>query len=828
MTDDRAWTFSGFDPADEGRREALCVLGNGYFATRGAAPEAEDDGVHYPGTYAAGCYDRRTAEVAGQEITTESMVNLPNWLPLTFRFDDGDWFDLSRCTLLEHEIALDLERGLLSRRCRFRDRAGRTTTLTQRRIVHMGLPHLAALETTLVPEDHSSTITFRSGLDGRVRNTGVARYEALEGAHLTGFEVHEHSPETLGLRARTAWSRIEVAEAARTRVRTDGREPNVPRTTVVEADRIAHELVVAARPGERVVIEKVVALHTSRDRAISEPAAESAELVAEAGGFESLLETHQAAWLKSWRAFRCGIRGAGDIRRAVRLHLFHLLQTISPNSADLDVGVPARGLHGEAYRGHVFWDELFVLPVLALRAADEARALLLYRYRRLHQARSAARRAGRAGAMFPWQSGSNGREESQRLHLNPRSRRWLTDDTHLQRHIGIAIAYNTWHYYQSTADTAFLRDFGAELILDITRFAAGLARYDPSRDRYVVEGVVGPDEYHTAYPGAATAGIDNNAYTNVMLAWLCRTAVRVLTVLAPERRRELMAELGLREAELARWKRLSRKLFVPFHDGIPSQFEGYHELAELDWHGYRRRYGDIRRLDRILEAEGDDPNRYQASKQADVLMLFYLLSAEELRDVLAGLGYPFPAHRIPETIEHYLRRTSHGSTLSSVVHAWVLARSDRQRAWEHFHRVLEADVHDTRGGSTREGVHLAAMAGSIDLLQRCFAGVEARQEALRLNPCWPPELGELELDLRYREHPVSLSVTGRTAVVRVGRGGPTGGSIRCACGDCEVELAPGDGATFRWERGEAARVRVRRDRTGPGTATADRRNRSAG
>lgn len=355
--------------------------------------------------------------------------------------------------------------------------------------------------------------------------------------------------------------------------------------------------------------------------------------------------------------------------------------------------------------------------------------------------------------MFPWQSGSNGREESQALHLNPRSRHWSPDHTSLQRHIGIAIAHNTWRYYQSTADEAFLNDFGAELILDTTRFLAGLARYDPARDRYVVEGVVGPDEYHTAYPGAATPGINNNAYTNVMLAWLCRTASTVLDMLSAHRRRELTTELGLHSTDIDHWDRLSRKLFVPFRNGIPDQFEGYSELAELDWRGYRDHYGDIRRLDRILEAEGDDPNRYQASKQADVLMLFYLLSAEELRDVLDRLGYPFPPHRIPETIEHYLRRTSHGSTLSAVVHAWVLARANRHQAWEHFHRALDSDVHDTQGGSTSEGIHLAAMTGTIDLLQRCFAGIDARDGALHLNPCWPQELGELKLELLYRATP---------------------------------------------------------------------------
>ncbi|MCX2729398.1 glycoside hydrolase family 65 protein [Saccharopolyspora sp. NFXS83] len=807
MTGEHLWRFSGLDLDDEGRREALCTLGNGYFATRGAAPEAVRDDVHYPGTYVAGCYDRRTAEVAGQEVTNESMVNLPNWLPLTFRFDDGAWFDLRRFSLVEHEVELDLEHALLRRRCRFRDDDGRTTTLLQRRIVHMGLPHLAALETTLIPEDHASTITFRSGLDGRVRNSGVARYEEVERPHLTDFGTRELSPETVLLSARTAQSRISVAEAARARVRLDGHELSPLRTVIAEEDLIAHEFAVAAGPGQHVQVEKVVALHTSRDTAISEPAAESAELCAEAADFDALLRSHQAAWARSWRTFHFDVRGSAEIRRKVRLHVLHLIQTISPNTADLDVGVPARGLHGEAYRGHVFWDELFVLPVLTLRAPDESRALLMYRYRRLPQARRAARLAGSTGAMFPWQSGSNGREESQALHLNPRSRHWSPDHTRLQRHLGIAIAHNTWRYYQSTADEAFLNDFGAELILDTTRFLARLARYDPARGRYVVEGVVGPDEYHTAYPGAAAPGINNNAYTNVMLAWLCRTASTVLDMLSAHRRRELATELGLHSTDIDHWDRLSRKLFVPFHIGIPDQFEGYSELAELDWRAYHDRYGDIRRLDRILEAEGDDPNRYQASKQADVLMLFYLLSAEELRDVLDRLGYPFPPHRIPETIEHYLRRTSHGSTLSAVVHAWVLARANRHQAWEHFHRALDSDVHGTRGGSTSEGIHLAAMTGTIDLLQRCFAGIDARDGALHLNPCWPQELGELKLELLYRGHPLSITITGRTAVVRVGLS-----SVRtafsCACGGREALLRGGSAVRFSLEHGVPARADV--------------------
>ena len=157
--------------------------------------------------------------------------------------------------------------------------------------------------------------------------------------------------------------------------------------------------------------------------------------------------------------------------------LFHLLQTTSRNTLDLDVGVPARGLHGEAYRGHVFWDELFVLPVLTLLPPG-ARALItvLYRYRRLPEARWAAHQAGFRGAMYPWQSGSNGREEAQVVHLNPLSGRWLPDVSQLQRHAGLAVAFTTWHYFERPVTWIFfLQEEGAEMILEIARYWAALA-----------------------------------------------------------------------------------------------------------------------------------------------------------------------------------------------------------------------------------------------------------------------------------------------------------------------------------------------------------------
>jgi trehalose/maltose hydrolase-like predicted phosphorylase len=804
-----AWTLEmdggeavGCDPAGEGRREALCTLGNGRFATRGAAPESHADGVHYPGTYAAGVYNRLRDDIAGRVVENESVVNLPNWLDLRLGTGDAGWVDLSGVRVLEHRWALDMRRGLLTRKLRFVDPAGRTTAVRQRRIVSMAQPQLAGLHTVVTAEDWSGTLRVASGIDGAVTNGGVARYAGMASNHLDLVDTAEPAPHTLLLVARTHQSEVRIAEATRTRVRcADGSEPDPH--LVRDGERVAHEFDVEVRAGEPVSIEKVVALQTSRDPAISEPALAATEQVAAAPGFDDLLTRHELAWDQLWRRFHIDLGDLGDgggdtadeLLRTVRLSVFHVLQAVSPHNVDLDAGIPARGLHGEAYRGHVFWDELFVLPAVTLRLPGLTRALLRYRTRRLDAARRAARAAGHRGAMYPWQSASDGREETQRVHLNPRSGRWLPDTSHLQRHVGLAIAYNIWQYHQATGDVEFLAGHGAETLLEIARFFAGTTSYDAARDRFRIRGVMGPDEYSTRYPGAAEPGIDDNAYTNVMVVWLLLRAQDVLDELPATRRRELVEILGLSSEELLHWRDVSRRMYVPIApDGIISQFEGYRDLPELDWDDYRRRYGDIQRLDRILEAEGRSVDDYQVSKQADVLMLFYLLSADELRQLLGRLGYALPPDSIPRTIEYYLARTSHGSTLSALVHAWVLARANRAQALEHFARAVASDLTDIQGGTTAEGVHLGAMAGSMDLLQRCFAGLETRHGALWFNPHWPRGLGRLEFAVEYRGQPLTVDVVGRE--VRVSAGPGAGGPVRIGCGEEVCDLRPGETVRF--------------------------------
>jgi len=800
-----SWSFvyEGFKPDEEGLREALCTLGNGYFATRGAAAESKADSVHYPGTYLAGGYNRLSTEIAGRVIENEDLVNLPNWLCLSFRIGDGPWFRLNDVKIISYRQELELKSGILIKQVRFRDEQGRQTEMTHRRLVHMGNPHLAATETSFTAENWTGLMEVRSALDGRVINGGVERYQDLNGDHLKPLETEATNPETIFLKVETKNSGLRIAQAARTQVFRGDRPLTVERQGVEEAGYIAQQFQVDMSEGAEVRIEKIVSLFTSRDHAISECGLESKKNLRRAGSFETLMQTHILAWKQLWQRFDMDFHSnesdSDRMSSILHLYIFHLLQSTSIHTMDLDVGVPSRGWHGEAYRGHVFWDELFIFPFLNLRLPETTRSLLIYRYRRLGEARAAAKKAGYRGAMYPWQSGSNGREESQQLHLNPKSGRWIPDNSRLQRHVNAAIAYNIYQYYQITHDMELLCFYGAEIFLEIARFWASAATYNPDIDRYEIFRVMGPDEYHDALPDSDQPGLNNNAYTNIMAAWVLSRALEILELLPGDQRGELSAGLGLDSRETDLWQKISRKMRVVFHDnGIISQFEGYGQLEEFNWDGYRKKYPDIQRVDRILESEDDTPNRYKASKQADVLMLFYLFSAEELRDLFHQLGYPFEYETIPNNIEYYMKRTSHGSTLSRVVHSWVLARSDRTGSWKFFHEALQTDVADIQGGTTPEGIHLGAMAGTVDLIQRGYTGIEARGDTLFFNPCLPKQLNHLQMDIRYRGHSLAVTIQPDKLTVK---------ACRCTEGPIQIRVRE---QTFTLHENETREVELRK------------------
>jgi trehalose/maltose hydrolase-like predicted phosphorylase len=749
-------SFDAYDPADERRREALLALGNGFLLTRGCATDALADRYRYPGTYRAGCYDRLATEVEGDLVEHDSIVNLPNWLPLTFRRKgDTEWFALDRVNILDYRHVLDLAKGVTRRSVLVEDGGGRRTRLREDRFVSMARPHLAALRLELSAENWSGEIEVLSALDGTVTKSNVERYKRFDNRHLVPVGSRVIEPNLLLLEVETRQSRVRIAIAVRTH-ETGGNFAFYK--TRRSSSSIAGYGICSLSSGKAVIIEKTVAVVTSRDPTISEPVETARRTVQLAPSFSGLRSAHEEAWSQLWRRSAMEI-AQRNIANATALHWFHILQTISPHTEALDVGFPPHGWQ-EGYHGQIFWDDVLIFPALSVRFPHLARALLLYRYRRLEDARREARRAGYRGAMFPWRSAGSGQDATPRYQLNLISGRFMRDHTRLQRHIGAAIAFNIWHYYLATGDRDFIREQGAEMLFEIARFWASIARLNPDCGRYEICGVIGPDEFHDAYPRADGLGINNNAYTNVMAAWTLWRALDLLADLPAAHRDALCRHLHLDAAELALWDEISRRMRVVFHDdGIISQFEGYERLKEPDLGQLNRNYPG-ERADWVLEAKGDDVNSYQITKQADALMLYHLLPGEELCAILRRLGYGLGPEQLRRTAAYYSARTTHDSSLSRVVHAGALARLNPAQSWHFFLQSLQPDMEPCNSSTSEEGLHLGAMAGSIDVIQRHYLGLGFELDAIKLDPAPPSKLGPVKLAFEYRQEDFTLEWTG--------------------------------------------------------------------
>ena len=765
--------YQDFNPEEEGRREALCALGNGYFVTRGALPESMADNIHYPGTYLAGGYNRLKTELAGRIIENEDLVNIPNWLCLKFRISGENWFQIKDVSILFYRQNLDIKKGILSRTIRFQDNKNRETMIVQHSLVHVEDMHRAALKSILIPLNWQGKLEICSALDGRVTNMGVKRYQDLNNIHLEFIDSRHLDDNNMILHVRTNQSHIDIAMGAKTEIFLNNKNCQYKSAPADEPGFPAKHFSVNVKQGDTITVEKLVCLYTSRDTGISECVLEVENtLTTNDADFSSLSKSHITAWYLLWKEFDVKLKLnkkdiEQDIQKNIRLYIFHLLQSSSLHSLDIDVGMPARGWHGEGYRGHIFWDEIIIFPFLNYRVPQITKSLLMYRYRRLKEARNAAKALGYKGAMYPWQSGSSGREETQQMHLNPQSGRWIPDNTHLQRHISTAIVYNIWQYFEITGDMEFLSFYGGEIIIEIARFWASIATYDKESSRYEILGVMGPDEYHTAYPNMDKPGLNNNAYTNLMVMFVMDQTLNLQNIISEHDWANLKKKLKVEKSEIQIWQSMSRRMKLTFHDnGIISQFEGYEKLKEFDWDGYRKKYDNIQRLDRILEKEGDDVNAYKLSKQADVLMIFYLFSAEKLRKMFKRLDYPFSKNLISKNINYYLPRTTNGSSLAAIIHAWIEARRKRELSWEFFSQALETDIVEHKNGSTQEGIHLAAMSGCIDILQRSYAGIEIRGNILILNPLLTKSINRISLHIRYRKHWLDLDISQEKVIIK--------------------------------------------------------------
>ena len=761
-------TYHDYDSSKERSREALLTVGNGFFGTRGAMEETHANKINYPGTYFAGLYNRLTTLVAGHEVENEDFVNAPNWLPVSFKIDDGEWFDPNKNKILEINRTLDFKTGLLHRVMIVEDEEGHRTNIESCRFASMDNMHLAALRYRITPLNYSAPISIFSALDGTISNEGVERYKSLNSKHLVPAE--QGGEGTLSwLKVKTSQSNIEITEASKLSLTVD----NIPHHDFgVSTDEgiVYTYMDVEGKEGKTITLEKIVAMATSLETKTDRRTFVMDQLLG-IGDFDTLFQKSATAWGSVWDEADIHIDGDRASQRLLRMHIYHLMVSASQHNTKLDASITARGLHGEAYRGHIFWDELFVLPFYNIHFPEVSKAMLMYRYRRLDKAREYANEHGHQGAMYPWQSGSDGREETQVLHLNPVSGEWGDDYSSLQRHVSLAVAYNIYQYFHTTEDIEFINNYGAEMFFEIARFWADMAEFDKTTGRYSIAGVMGPDEFHEMYPEAEKGGLKDNAYTNVMVAWLFKKSAELADFMDEDAKKTLFSKIGLKESEISQWQQIRKKLrLVINEEGIISQYDGYFDLRELDWDYYRNKYGNVYRMDRLLKAEGKSADDYKVAKQADTLMIFYNLKKEEVDGLLTEMGYTLPSDYLEKNLTYYLARTSHGSTLSRVVHAQLANMvGDENLSWQLYYDALESDYNDIQGGTTGEGIHAGVMAGTIMIALTNFAGIDIRGNKLSVNPKLPQRWKNLSTGLHFKQTAWQIEIKNNDVSVKANK-----------------------------------------------------------
>ncbi|MFV0555769.1 MAG: glycoside hydrolase family 65 protein [Lactovum sp.] len=734
-------------------QESLMTLGNGYLGWRGAPIWSEFSENHYPGLYLAGIFNKTKTEVAGHEVINEDMVNIPNPQLLRF-FIDGKRVDFSDEFIVDRKSEINFYKGIQTDKYTVRVDRGFFSLKTTKYVDPLHF-HCIGFEAT-VSATFAGKLVIESLIDASVENQNVERYRAFDSKE---FEVTKIL-DNLVL-AKTSESKINLAIAARTKV--SGQPIHQEKNSSL--DQLIERVHLSFGEAEKIRIEKVIVLATSHET-------ENPELYVrkelEDLSLESIRRHSVDYWENIWREADIKIDSENeDLQLMIRMNIFHIRQAAQHHANQyLDTSVGSRALTGEGYRGHIFWDEIFVIPYYSANDPKTARDLLLYRLKRLEAAKKNAEFQHEKGAMFPWQSGLEGDEQSQFIHLNTVNNKWEPDYSRYQRHVNLAIVYNLFIYYQFTGDDSILNEGGLELLLETTKFWLNKVEIGEN-GRYHIDGVMGPDEYHEAYPKQKESGICDNAYTNLMLVWSLNWLFSLPK--NPHINLTYWAEKTEFDNNLfEKAKKVSENLYLEIdEEGVIAQYAGYFYLKEVDFSRYKQIYGDTHRIDRLMKAEGISPDEYKVAKQADSLMAIYNLGEKEVKKLVEQLSYQLPENWLEINYDYYLKRTVHGSTISRPVFAAVsLALGKIGEAVELLTEAIGSDYYDIQGGTTAEGIHIGVMGETLKLIQNDFAGVSLEGGEFSIAPQMPGTWKRLSFSQKFRGVKIQIELTSQLISLR--------------------------------------------------------------
>ena len=681
--------------------ESRFAISNGFLGVRGTRTIIRGTRwVIPPRTYVAGMFD-----TSGTEPGAPELVPAADWLQVRILLPDGSLLhhpgDAS-----SHHMTLDMKRGALLAECYLLKEPDVIIHLRSLRLVSLSARAIGLQLIQLEVEDGEVELTLEA---------------SFEGVHL-GF-VSERLDRDLGL-WRTHNSRKTLAIATALSLQLDGHA-----LSANAADQLKWSWSWKSRPGQIVCFERAVAVARSDARGL-EPGREARDElgVAQHLGWRGVLAEHEAAWASRWRCSDVEVEGDATAQRALRFAVYHLNSAANP--ADERVSIGARGLTGDNYHGHVFWDtEIFLLPFYILTWPEAARALLMYRFHTLDAARAKSDRMGWRGALYAWESTDTGAETTPEQIIGPDRQIIHILCGEEEQHISADVAYAVWQYWQATGDEGFLRDAGAEILLETGRFWASRAQSEA--DGYChIRDVIGPDEYHEH--------VDDNAFTNVMARWNIRRAIDV-AALSRERWpafwTSLSSRLGLDDTELSQWQNVADRIATGLDPktALLEQFVGFFALEKINLADY---VGRSVPMDVVLGRERTQ--RSQVIKQADVVALLGLLPEEFVGD--AGRA----------NFDYYEPRCGHGSSLSPAMHGLVAARLGySEMALQYFRRTAAIDLTDTHV-AIDGGVHIAALGGVWLTAVFGFAGLSLRSDGVAIDPQLPANWGSLAFSLQWR------------------------------------------------------------------------------
>lgn len=692
---DDVWILlrEGFDPHVERGVEGAFTVSNGAFGVRASVEEGGP--ASNPVVLIAGVYVP-TAAPAAQTLLA---LHDPSLVTVTI---DGQHVQMPFVDTLEHRRELDLRTGEMRRSWSFVDGVGRRWHVESLRAASAAEPelYLHRLAIEVVGDDTPAHLSLRF--------EGVAP-EAQE----TGWTLEGRVARLVGT--------------------TD-----VPGLSVVRIERKASgplavedgALVARASAGEPVVVESLTRFGgESTDRRAPDALARA-------------LETHRAAWSQRWTDCDVAVDGDPALQAGIRFALYHLWSASAVNDGRTSIG--ARNLSGEAYHGHIFWDtELFVLPVLSVTRPDAARSVLLYRYRTLDAARARARALGYRGALHAWESTDSGEDRTPAAAMLPDGTMLRIHNGEQEHHIAAAIPHAVMRYWSATGDDAFMREYGAELVIECARFWA--SRVTPGDGHFTIRRVIGPDEFHI--------GVDNNAFTNAMAAWTLRTAATLGEGIGgDESGASSNAPWGASAREIEEWRRLASRLACTAfaEDRLYAQFDGFFGLDAVDVTPFRRAHVPI---DIALGAEA--VQRTRAVKQPDVLMAAVLLP--EL----------WTEASLRRNCAYYEPLTAHASSLSPPMHALLAAwLRDGDACREYLEQTIAIDLGDGFRGAAG-GVHVAALGGLWQAIVFGLAGYKFSRERIDFDPFLPPGLTGLAFGLRWQGRHVRVKVRGTVIEISV-------------------------------------------------------------